>query len=930
MDLTVGLAGSGADRIIVGTAEDEINQALAEVGAAGGGSVTLLQGTYDLNAGILIDRDNVTFKGAGAGQSVLRALPTYPVATPLVQAFAVDNFAIQDLTVDGHTNDAEANPIMAYDCTNGVIAGCEVLLSENHAYGIWLVHSDDIQVLNNRVDGVTPTNGQEGIETYSSDNLLISGNTVVNIGNAAINVGSTLDANDTNIEVVNNVVDNAFFGISIGVVGPRSFGQIEVEGNTLSNIFFGVRLYTEDQATGAPDSESATVDHPQTLHDIDISNNQIDLIASPYSIGIFLQNDTTPGAVSFSNIGASDNVFSNAAQAIGALGFAQLILADIAQYAVGSAYNDAIIGSDLANVFDGGGGADAMWGGSGDDTYYVDRADDFVFENVDEGTDTVFATSNYTLSANVEMLSLAYGIGIQAAGNAGNNWIWGNGLNNLLVGGGGTDAMAGGLGDDTYYVDSADDVVSENANEGTDTVFATSSYTLSANVEMLSLANGTGIQATGNAATNWIWGNGLDNVIVGGGGTDAMAGGFGDDTYYVDSADDLVGENANEGNDTVFATSSYTLSANVERLSLANGSGIQATGNAGNNWIWGNGLNNVLDGGAGTDTVDYSSATQAVVVDLPSHTALGAQIGTDTLSSIENVKTGSGNDAVAGDGATNVLDGGAGIDTVSYYAVSSGVVLDLAGQTGVDGTSTDTLLNFENANGTAYNDAISGTAAANVLNGLGGIDTISYYLSPQAAVIDLAGNVARQGGITDTIFNFENANATNQNDVVSGNAAANVLNGLSGTDTISYYASTRAVTIDFSAGTGVSGGVTDTLLNFENANGSVYADSITGNGGVNLLNGLGGADTLTGGGGFDTFELWAGLSNGDVITDFTGNGAAAGDAIKLVGFGTAAQGATFTQLNATQWQIHSGLDGHNETLTLSNGTAVHGGDFFFV
>ena len=97
-----------------------------------------------------------------------------------------------------------------------------------------------------------------------------------------------------------------------------------------------------------------------------------------------------------------------------------------------------------------------------------------------------------------------------------------------------------------------------------------------------------------------------------------------------------------------------------------------------------------------------------------------------------------------------------------------------------------------------------------------------------------------------------------------------------------------------------------------------------------MLNGLGGADTLTGGGGNDTFVLAAGQANGDAITDFTGNGAAAGDGLRLVGFGTAAQGATFTQLNATQWQIHSGLDGHNEIVTLTNGAAVHSSDFFFV
>jgi hypothetical protein len=45
---------------------------------------------------------------------------------------------------------------------------------------------------------------------------------------------------------------------------------------------------------------------------------------------------------------------------------------------------------------------------------------------------------------------------------------------------------------------------------------------------------------------------------------------------------------------------------------------------------------------------------------------------------------------------------------------------------------------------------------------------------------------------------------------------------------------------------------------------------------------------------------------------------------------TAAQGATFTPLNATQWQIHSGLDGHNEIITLANGAAVHASDFVFV
>ena len=53
------------------------------------------------------------------------------------------------------------------------------------------------------------------------------------------------------------------------------------------------------------------------------------------------------------------------------------------------------------------------------------------------------------------------------------------------------------------------------------------------------------------------------------------------------------------------------------------------------------------------------------------------------------------------------------------------------------------------------------------------------------------------------------------------------------------------------------------------------------------------------------------------------------DFLVFSGFGT--QGATFSQIGTTdQWQIHSGLDGHNETITLSNHAVVHAGDFVFV
>jgi Ca2+-binding RTX toxin-like protein len=107
-------------------------------------------------------------------------------------------------------------------------------------------------------------------------------------------------------------------------------------------------------------------------------------------------------------------------------------------------------------------------------------------------------------------------------------------------------------------------------------------------------------------------------------------------------------------------------------------------------------------------------------------------------------------------------------------------------------------------------------------------------------------------------------------------------------------------------------------------------NTVTGNKGDNTLDGRGGEDVLTGNAGHDTFRFQAYEADGDAVRDFAGNGAGAGDSFHFVGFGTAAEGATFTQISAYQWQIHSGLDGHDEIITLKNFAAVHASDFVFV
>ena len=486
-------------------------------------------------------------------------------------------------------------------------------------------------------------------------------------------------------------------------------------------------------------------------------------------------------------------------------------------------------------------------------------------------------------------------------GGKGNDRLFGKGGNDVLYGGEGDDQLTGGTGADFMH-----------GGKGSDTFF----MTYEENVNDMGVYGEGDLDEDGTIESDEM-GDDVDPMSI-------------DTITYEDWVD-----TANQAQVTVnLTTNSGTGATSVEGIENIIGSRYvdSLTGDERNNTIKGGdgddtldgeGGDDLLEGGAGMDALDggpegdggdtasYESSNAGVTINLgesaASDRANSGHAAGDTLTNIENIIGSRHVDTLTGDSDDNVIEGGAGgdtlnggssgTDTLSYAGSSSrvdvdlgeGVMKDVGGSeqkvitksSGGHASGDDVIHDtFENIIGSRHGDILTGNSGDNKLeggpgadrlDGKEGTDTASYARATAGVTVDLTESGRGRGDAAgDRFTSIEKYEGSAHDDTFIASENNDDINGAAhgeGGDTVSYERSEAGVTVTLPGSqtdsTENSYADGDTLNGIENVTGSGHDDTLDGDSDANVLKGGNGDDTLDGGGGNDMLE---GGDDRDILT----------------------------------------------------------------
>jgi len=531
---------------------------------------------------------------------------------------------------------------------------------------------------------------------------------------------------------------------------------------------------------------------------------------------------------------------------------------------IGSKFNDYLVGDKHGNTLKARRGNDFLDGGAGNDTLFVGGGDQHVVyggEGVDavsyeEVSDRIHVdlSQNLGLRSHTDFSALVepgrYGrdslFDIESVrGSYRSDIIHGDYRSNKIEALDGDDSIGGGAGSDTLDGGDGNDWALYSRSSSGVTVDLRSATQVGGNWgdaagdQLISIEN-----VLGSRRADSLTGDGSDNILEGGDGADTLDGQSGRDTLSYATSSTAV---------TVDLSINSVSGGDAEGDRISNFQDVQGSrfgdilkgsdevndldGGDGDDRLIASGDTDVLRGGAGSDTADYSQVARPIKVDLGDlvdgmNIVTQSGVGTDRLQGIENIIGTHGSDTITGDSGDNVIEGkggpdslsgGEGNDTLSYagsvgYFVHDqnywdGVHVDLAantashGDAGDENSGQDTISGFESMLGSVFSDELLGSEGGNFIqgngwggrngqqtngnsdsiDGRGGEDTVSFdsgFFNTQGVNVDLdrgkfSSNSAHGEG---SISNVEIILGSRSNDTFRGNDQVNVFHGGEGDD----------------------------------------------------------------------------------------------------------------------------------------------------
>ena len=545
--------------------------------------------------------------------------------------------------------------------------------------------------------------------------------------------------------------------------------------------------------------------------------------------------------------------------------------------------NDTFVGSNNVDTVQGYDGNDLIFAADGNDFIYGGSGDDTIFgvsgNNILEGgsgNDLVFGGLGDDIIRGISGYNTLYG-------KAGNNQIIGGTNDDIIFAGTGQDSIDGGGGLDTlkFETGGTQGVVVNLGSDAYGGLAAESFINSYQNGGVNQVGTVTNIQNIyGTSLSDTIRGSDERNEIYAGSANDTLIASLGNDEVHGDLGSDLldfslltttsgISVDLMTQNNAVFSVGGTgynqtlfdieNITGTAQNDFIKGGLEVDNTfiGGSGNDTLYGiggtNSLqggigddtifsgigNDVIDGGADTDTVDYSySHNSSISVDLEVGTASSATMN-DTLTSIENVTTGSGDDTIRGSSGDNVIHSGAGDDIVYGIGGTNTIYTANGDDTITGGSGVDTIYTQEG------DDTIIASVSSDVIDGGSGSDLVDYSSSSTGLNVTLANDGATTtvahtigASYSDSISNIEGLKGSSTaSNILVGNNLDNTLIGGNLADTLKAVSGDN--TLDGGAGndTLYAGTGSDTLIGGTGTNTANYTDVGSSNINISLRDG---------------------------------------------------------------------------------------------